>query len=135
MISKLYFLVIFVNIFISCDYTDNRLKIKNASKKRIVVETYMDSVPNFSETNNTEYYLRNIINVGQEVNLIRFGSKNGWPLKIMRSKNAKLNLIVYQVDSLMKYKEIDSLIIKKIYSRYEYTSVELEKVAWKVEVR
>lgn len=118
--------------FLSCDYSDDRLKIINSSKKNIVVETYLDTIPDITKTNDTEYYLDHVIREAEKNRLIKVGSINGWPFQIINSKNNKLNLFVFVVDSIEKYHTIDSLIKRKIYTRYEFSQKELENTNWTI---
>jgi hypothetical protein len=124
--------VISVLIFLSaCDYYDNRLRIVNHTKSKITVGTYNDTIPDFPSAGKTEFYLRRLAEPGDTLEVTEIG-KNGWPFVIARSWNKKLNLIVYSVDSLLKYQSIDTLIKKEIYERYEFSEEELKTKNWVV---
>src|SRR5690606_26619651 len=122
-------------IFLSaCDYYDNRLQIVNHSNGEIAVETYQDTVPDFPSINKTEFYLKKTAMPEDTLELTEIG-KNGWPFLIARSKNKKLNLMVYSVDSLQKYQSIDTLIKRRLYDRYEFSEDELKDKDWIVVIR
>ena len=125
---------IFIGLIIitSCDPYDNRLEIVNRMEEAIAVHTYSDTIPTAAETNGTGYYLDNVIVPGETRNLIQIGSRNGWPFAIARSKNKKLNLVVFNIDSLRQHQNIDSLISKGIYRSYQFTEADLNNVNWKV---
>jgi len=130
--SSLFFLLLlFLN---ACDYYDYRLVIVNETNGMIVAETDTDTLPKLPRINKTEFYLDRGINPQEQSRLMK-GGKNGWPFAIKRSKNNKLNLFVYNIDSLKKYKSIDSLVAKKKYSRYEFSEDELEANDWKVVIK
>ena len=57
-----------------------------------------------------------------------------WPRAIAYSKNKKLNLFVFNVDSLRHYNSIDILIKRRIYKYFKFNEEELEKLDWKIEV-
>lgn len=118
----------------SCDYYDHRLEIVNKGESEIVVETYLDEIPDFPSVNKTEFYLSHGVAPDDSVTLTKVG-KNGWPFLIQRSKNKKLNLVIYSIDSLRKYQSIDTLIKKRIYKRSEFSEDELEKMGWSVTLR
>lgn len=133
-INVTLFILIYMT-FMSCMMFDSRLEVHNMTSNSIVVEGFEDTIPDLNKTFFTRYYLLNIINKGERLNVSREEGVNSWPRLIKRSKNNKLNLFIFQVDSIKKYHEIDSLILKKIYTRYEFTNEELEKNGWKVEIK
>jgi len=115
----------------ACDYYDHRLEIVNQTKGEITVETYSDTIPEFPGINKTKFYLDETVIPNDTLKLTEIG-KNGWPFAISRSRNKKLNLVVYNIDSLRKYESIDTLIRKRIYKRYEFSEKELQEKNWKV---
>lgn len=127
-------LLVLITVFIfSCDYFDHRLKIINLTNKDIMIETFSDSIAKISESNQTEYYLANIIKASKATNLTESGT-NGWPFHIRRSKNQMLNLCVFSVDSLKKYQTINFLIKYKIYKKYSLTEKELMERDWVIKI-
>lgn len=121
---------ILVLMFLSaCDYYDNRLQIVNRTNGEITAGTYSDTIPDFPSIGKTEFYLRIRTVPDDTLELTAIGKK-GWPFTIARSKNKRLNLIVYSVDSLRKYQSIDTLIKKRIYNRYEFSEQELKDKNW-----
>lgn len=133
MALKLLYYLIFSFVLLGCDYYDGRLEVQNNTSHEIAVETFLDSVPTLSELNKTEYYLQNSINPNETERLIEMGSTKGWSFRIEKSKNNRLNLFVFQVDSLKMY-GIDSLISLGIYDKYIFSEKELDKKNWKVVV-
>lgn len=98
-----------------------------------MIETFSDSIAKISESNQTEYYLANIIKASKATNLTESGT-NGWPFHIRRSKNQMLNLCVFSVDSLKKYQTINFLIKYKIYKKYSLTEKELMERDWVIKI-
>jgi hypothetical protein len=126
-------LVILLSVLlISCDYYDHRLWVKNSTDGAICLSTHLDTVPSLSSVNPTGYYLNNAVMPGESENLVKPGSTKGWSFFISESANDKLNLFVYNIDSLKKYQSIDTLIKNRLYTRYSFTEKELEKTDWKV---
>jgi len=127
------FLIIILSVFlVSCDYYDHRLWVKNVTNGSICLSTDLDTVPSLSSVNSTGYYLNNVLRPGDSTNLVKPGSTKGWSFFIDESSNDKLNLFVYNIDSLKKYQSIDTLIKNSIYTRYSFTEKELELVNWEV---
>lgn len=124
-------LLVFSFLLLGCDYYDKRLEVQNNTSHEIAVETFLDSIPTLYELNRTEYYLQNSINPNETERLIQMGSTKGWIFRIEKSNNNRLNLFVFQIDSLKKY-GIDSLIAMGIYDRYMFSETELDKKNWKV---
>lgn len=130
---KLLHCFVFSFIIIGCDYYDDRLQVQNSTSHVVAVETFLDSIPTLRELNKTEYYLRNNIGPHETGRLIEKGSTKGWSYRIERSNNKRLNLIVFNIDSLEKY-GVDSLISLRIYNRYMFSERELDGKNWKVVV-
>jgi len=131
MTLKLLYYLIFSFILLGCDYYDGRLEVQNNTSHVIAVETFLDSIPTLSELNKTEYYLQNSINPNETERLIEMGSTKGWSFRIEKSNNNRLNLFVFQIDSLKMY-GIDSLISLGIYDKYIFSEKELDEKNWKV---
>jgi hypothetical protein len=117
----------------SCDYYDARLMIHNDTKRTLAIQVYEDTVPDFPSMNMTEFYLNHTVVSGATYNNV-LPEKSGWEKIIYRSKNKKLNLFIYEVDSLHKYKSIDTLIKYRIYKYYTYSKEELIKDNWAVKI-
>lgn len=128
---KTIYYLFFALILSGCDYYDERLEIQNNTSHEIAVETFLDSIPTLSELNKTEYYLHNSISPNETERLIEMGSTKGWIFRIEKNKNNRLNLLVFQSDSLKNY-GIDSLITLGIYDKYIFSKEELDKMNWKV---
>jgi hypothetical protein len=121
------FLVIL--ILTSCDRFDARLKIHNKSGKTIFVIT--SETKNLSIYNGVEYYkLRNIPPDSSDTKLLMNITWNDY---INHSFNKKLNLYVFDLDTLLKYENIDSTLKHPIY-KYEIPLKELEKKDWNITI-
>jgi hypothetical protein len=118
----------------SCDYYDNRLRIKNNSNADIAVETYLDSIPTIEESNSSAYYLREIVKKQGTSSLTMPGSTQAWIFFIERSKNKKLNICVFNKDTIIKYGVIDSLINKNLYKKYIISKSYLDSTQWVVQI-
>ena len=128
---KILYYLCFCHILLGCDYYDGRLEVQNSTSDAIAVGTFLDSIPTLPVLNKTSYYLQNSINPNETRRLIKTGSTKGWSVRIKKSNNNRLNLFVFQVDSLKIY-GIDSLISLGIYDRYIFSEMELENKNWKV---
>lgn len=128
---RLFYCLIFSFSLQGCDYYDGRLEVQNNTSHVIAVETFLDSIPTLPVLNKTEYYLQNYINPGETESLSKPGSTRAWSFLIENSSNKRLNLFVFQMDSLKVY-GIDSLITLGIYDRYMFSKKELDKKNWKV---
>ena len=115
----------------ACDHYDRRLEIINNSNSEVAVEIYSDTLPDFPSVTKTEFYLSHGVLPEDTSKLTKMG-KNGWPFAIARSSNKKLNLVIYNIDSLRKYRSIDTLIRRNIYKRHEFSEHELEKDGWRI---
>ena len=121
----------------SCIYEsfDSRLKVVNQTNGDFSLNyNISDTVPEYPSANHTEYYLEHITNNGDTM-LVPENSWKSWPQVIENSKKKKLSLFIYSLDSIKKYKEIDTLISRKIYKRMEYSKDQLEKFNWIVVVK
>jgi len=129
--NKLLAVLIVSLVFSGCDYYDYRLKVVNKTDNVIAIETYLDTLPDFPSLNHTEYYFRNRLEPKDSIELVKSG-KNGWLFFIEDSRNKKLNLVVYNIDSLRKCASIDTLIRKRRYGCYEFSEKELQEKNWRV---
>ena len=125
----MFFLCVFLN---SCDYNDHRLWIEKDTNQSISFSTDQDTIPQLSNVNPTEYHFTNAVSPGESENFVKPGSTKGWSYFIANSKNERLNLFVYDIDSLKKYQSIDTLIRRQIYTRHSFTEQELDKMDWKI---
>ncbi|WP_157541213.1 hypothetical protein [Hymenobacter aerophilus] len=131
---KKHFLLLFLltGNFVSCIVVDDRLRVINKTNASIVVETYQDTVPNYANTNNKEYYLERCIAPNDSTRLFR-PTKEGWPQFVEHANQKQLNLVMYSCDTLEKYSSIDTLIIRKIYRRKQINySVLKGKKQWRI---
>jgi hypothetical protein len=125
-LAKTFFVVLFLT---SCDRFDARLKIHNKSGKTIFVIT--SETENPSKYNGVEYYkLRNIPPDSSDTKLL---INITWNDYIKHSFNKKLNLYVFDLDTLLKYKNIDSTLKHPIY-KFEIPLKELEEKDWNITI-
>jgi hypothetical protein len=125
-LAKTFFVVL---ILTSCDRFDARLKIHNKSGKTIFVIT--SETENPSRYNGVEYYkLRNIPPDSSDTKLL---INITWEDYINNSFNKKLNLYVFDLDTLLKYENIDSTLKHPIY-KFEIPLKELEEKDWNITV-
>ena len=102
-------LIFFHCVFLaSCDYYDHRLWLENGTDKSISFSTDQDTIPQLPNVNPTEYHFTNAVSPGESENLVKPGSTEGWSYFIANSKNERLNLFVYDIDSLRKYQSIET---------------------------
>ncbi|MNE48589.1 hypothetical protein D3C80_1430630 [compost metagenome] len=113
---------------------DDRLKVVNATNHKLSVYYGLDSLPEYPAVNGTEIYLDRLIEIGDTSSIVVYNLKP-WPDFIEKSNNKKLNLFVYNVDSLLIYKNIDTLIKRKIYKTLSYSSEEINSLNWIVVVK
>jgi hypothetical protein len=131
--TRILFAVIFIALF-SCDFYDGRLSVTNNTAKIICIETISDTEPNLNEFNSTEYYLNAPILPGSSKKLIKTG-RNIWEKEIQKSFNGKLNIIVFDIDSMLKYKSLEYLLDNKKYETVSYSLSEIRKRDWKIPVK
>jgi len=122
--------ILYLVLLCSCEYYDDRLQIVNRTGEEIAIETYSDTIPEFPSVGKTEFYWSTRILPDDTMKLTKHG-KNGWEFAISKNRNKKLNLVVYRIDSLLRYKSIDTLK-KRIYKRYELSKNELNDNNWRV---
>jgi hypothetical protein len=129
---KRFVLLLFASY--SCDFYDGRLIVVNESGKSICVETINNEYPGVSKFNQVQYYLEGSIPSGTERKLIETGT-NGWEESIRENRNGKLNLVVFPLDTLQKYKDLGYLFDHGLYTYYSYTLKELNNLEWKIKVK
>jgi len=130
-------LILIVAMLLSCAMEpsgDHRLKVVNSTKHELSIDYGVDTVPEYPSINDTEIYLKHSILMGDTLGVLEY-SRNPWPEFFEISKNKKLNLFIYNVDSLLAYKSIDTLIKRKIYKRLSYSLAEINSLNWIVVVK
>lgn len=125
-------LAIVIVFFSSCDVHDDRLQVVNMSGQEIALQTEKDTIPKYPNVNKSAYYLGERLLPGESVKLKYEGMRNGWSFFIKESVNKRLNLFVYDIDSLKKYRSIDTLTKRHLYTRYSFSEGELENKNWRV---
>jgi len=130
---KKYWAIILGLLFASCIYdpADSRARIVNQAAYEITLYYGLDTIP--LDQNHTEFYLSNTVKSNDTVRLRAYNAD--WPSLVEESTNKKLNLFVYNVDSLKAYNDIDLMTARKKYTRYQYTLKELEEMNWIIVVK
>lgn len=118
----------------SCEYFDFRLKIVDKSRRKIVIEVYNDTLSDYPNKNQSEYYLMHAIAPDSSAEMMQWG-KTGWPDYLKTSKNGKLNLVIFDFEDLVKSKSIDSAIAHKKYRSITVSRTELFINNWHVVIK
>jgi hypothetical protein len=118
----------------SCDFSDRRLKIVNKTGKPIALGIYSDTLPSYPSLNKTEAYLDSQVSPG-ELYVPSMPERNGWEKIIYNSPNKKLNIFVFKIDSLKKYRSIDSLIRNRIYNKISISEDSLQNNKWTIHIK
>jgi len=116
----------------SC-FGDSRLMVINHTKSQIVFEHDAKNELATSELNNTEFYLGRPLEVGDSTYVAEYGGS--WPNFFKRSKFQKLNLFIFNFDTLKRYSGINYLVEHKLYRRFEFSEADLEKSNWQIIVK
>ena len=112
---------------------DYRLKIVNNTAYQFFVDYNVEGIPQYPSVIDIDNCFDHPVKINDTVRILEYTSKP-WPQFFKRSKNDKLNLFIYNLDSLKRYNSIDTLIKKKIYKKLEYSQQELERLEWIVVV-
>jgi hypothetical protein len=116
----------------TCDYNDNRLKIKNNSAYDIAFDYSTDTILE-QDFINFNSIINDKIMPGELANQLLPGSTNAWPFLIKKSKNNKLNVFIFNYDTLLKYNDREYIRNHKLYKRYSLTEEELNQINWIIE--
>jgi len=131
---KYIFILITAVLFVGCDYYDNRLVIHNKTNLTIVVETSLDTIPIMPCENKVEYYYRESILPKNKRTFAFPGKVKEWSQYISKSKNKKLNVFFYNVDTLKKYEDMDFINRNRLYIKKKaFTESKLNKLKWIIE--
>jgi len=125
--------ILLISILLSCTYDpqDKRLLVANHTNSDIAIYWNSDTIPKYPSTNDTEVYLTDYGIKSQDSLWVPENNAN-WPKYVENSDNKKLNLFIYSVDSIKKYKSIDTINSRGIYKRLEYSLDDLSKLNWRV---
>ena len=133
------FLAVFVIIFMftGCDYVDDRLIINNKSNDTIIFVTFPDTFIRYEklyiDLNQLEYYVKEKV-LPQKKRRSFNSEYNGWSKYIKWSTNKRLNLFIFTMDTIQKYKNDWYSIVKnkRHVKSYHLTEEELDKMNWEV---
>jgi len=121
-------------LLMSCDYSDSKLMIKNHSKKTIAIQSNIDTILNSAYLGKVPYY--ETIKITPNDSAYQFlPGKDAWKWEARNSKNKKLNIFIFDLDTLRKYNDMEFIRINKKYKRYEFTEEELNKCNWTIKIR
>jgi len=122
-------------ILASCEYMDPHVTVINQSKHAIGIEHASDTIPYRNSLNTAAYYLspnsrfRQSAFPSDTVRLTVWG-KQGWLDTVKHSRNKKLNLFVFSLDSVRKYQNMDTIKSKHLYQRISLTEHQLKAQNW-----
>lgn len=123
-------LIVLVSLAGACDYTDDRLNIRNNSNHAIAFDYSVDTTLEKKQIYNIPYYIENKILPGET---IAQTIPMSWPSLIYRSNNKKLNVFIISIDTLLKYDDWEYIRTHRLYQRYSFTEEELNRINWIIE--
>jgi hypothetical protein len=105
------------------------LYVKNNSPYKIAVRNLPDTITDHSRL--TIGYLVSItIKPGAVRNMIMPIRSDAYSWEIKKSVNKKLNLFFFNVDTLLKYNDLNYVYTKKLYTLYSFSEEELDSMNW-----
>ncbi len=132
-LHRFLILIVFVSFAGTCDYNDNRLKIRNNSNYAIAFDYSLDTILEQRSNDNIPFYIRDKTLPGETTSINKPGSTRGWPFLIQSSNNKKLNVYIISVDTLLKYNDFEYIRSHRLYKRYSLTEEELNRINWIIE--
>jgi len=128
--------ILLIFILLSCTYDpqDKRLLVINHTNSEIAIYWNADTIPEYPSISDTEVYLA-YYSIKSSDSLWVPEDNANWPKYVENSYNNKLNLFIYRVDSIKKYKNIDTINARRIYKKMEYSAAELNRLNWRVVVK
>ncbi len=126
-------LIVLVSLAGACDYTDDRLNIRNNSNHAIAFDYSVDTTLEKKQIYDIPSYIVEKILPGETKSQSIFGSTQGWPFLIQRSNNNKLNVFIISIDTLLKYDDWEYIRTHRLYQRYSFTEEELDRINWIIE--
>lgn len=130
-IKAFIYLNLIVAILQSCQdkVLDLRLKVKNESSKTIIFDVFHDSIPSLKYYINPQVYYEKAIRPDS----IRAIKSYGWEDELKFSHNGKVNLYFFDIDTLKKYGDMDTIVRNKLWiKQMSVSKEELEKNNWVV---
>lgn len=129
------FLIVILLIALAgtCDYSDNRLVIKNNSEVAITFDYSIDTVMEERSNGNIAFFIRDKILPGETSIKTKPGSTNGWSFLIQKSVNNRLNVFIIEVDTLLKYNDWGYIKKNDLFRRYQFSEDELNRKNWVIE--
>jgi len=113
-----------------CRLYDNRLVVVNQTNHSIAVSQYMDSIPDLTRTSHKVRQLQDQLPPNQSGSMMQHGMN--WPSYVKNSRDGKLHLVVFALDSLKKYDTIEDLIVHRAYRVYRFDKKYLVDNKWMV---
>ncbi len=118
-------------ILTSCDYVDNRLTIINNSNKKICFDFDKDTILTIPALGKKEFYMSSyMINPNESNQVSMPGSTKYWDYYINSSKNKKLNLFIFDYDSVVNCNWDSLRKNKRFIKRLEITKAQLDSNNW-----
>lgn len=130
---------LFLMMFVSCDYSDDRLTVKNDLNDKISVAFKFNRED--SLVNSLSIQLKDSINKrsNKKFTMPSGKSKNAWSQRINASKDKKLYVYIFSLDTLKTYKNmatINQLVKWNKFERFLNFSIEdLDRLNWIIEVK
>ena len=129
-------ILLFINLFASCDESDSRLTLINKSEFNLA--HFETCNINDSVLNGFEFYKTNVLYKNDFQKVSRFG-KYAWLQEINNSPNEILSIYLYNLDSLIKdekkYKTMDSLVkYGKPYRLINLNKEQLDSCNWAITI-
>jgi hypothetical protein len=124
--------VFYLISLVSCE-TFDFIDIVNKCDEEIVCDYSLDSIPAIPSAGHTGFYLTHSMKKNKSQRFTEYGS-NGWVRFIEGSTRKQLSIFIYQTDSIRKYGSIDSLIVRKLYKRVDYSVDDLKELNYEVHI-
>lgn len=112
---------------------DDRLRIVNHTNYELAYSYNTDIIPRYPSVIDAGIYFDHPVKINDTVKVFEYDHKP-WHWFFEKSKNKKINLFIYNLDSLKVYRNIDTLIKRKIYRKFEYSEQEINKLNWIVTI-
>lgn len=132
--TNMYSFLLILFCFVSCQNSyesgDSRLKVTNRKTSPIAIELSEDTIP--SNLGLVDYYLRKQIKFYDTISFTGgIGGKNYWSNFISTSKNERLNIFIYDVDTLIKYMDMEYIRNNRLWvKKMQLSEAELDSMKW-----
>lgn len=132
--SRLKIIICLLTLTGGCEFYDLRLRVKNDFDKPVCVEIVSNDLSYIKQVNDAQYYINAKIDP-QEIRSFSKSGKEGWEYFIEKTNDKKLNILVFDLDTLVKYENMFLLLEMKKYKVFSYRKDELEKMNWEIGIK